>query len=51
MFCPRKHRDNVPKLTGEKHDFFSENLHQAGFEHARKAAVSRDSSKSYSDKP
>ena len=36
--CPRtQHRNNVPILTGEKHDI--KILHQAGFETARQAAT------------
>ena len=41
-FRPRtQHRNNVPKLRGEKHDISSKILHQAGFETARQAATAR----------
>ena len=38
--CPRtQHRDNVPRLRGEKCDIFLKIMHQAGFETARQAAT------------
>ena len=39
--CPRTHhRNNVPRLRGEKHDISLKILHQAGFETAGQAATS-----------
>ena len=41
MSCPRTHhRNNVPRLRGEKHDISLKILHQAGFETAWQAATS-----------
>ena len=34
-----QHRNNVPRLRGEKHDFSLKILHQAGFETARQVAT------------
>ena len=43
MPCPRtQHRNNVPRLRGEKHDISLNILHQAGFETARQAATSAE---------
>ena len=43
MPCPRtQHFNNVPRLTGEKHDLSLKILHQAGFETARQAATSAE---------
>ena len=39
--CPiTHHRNNVPRMRGEKHDISLKILHQAGFEIARQAATS-----------
>ena len=39
--CPRtQHRNNIPRLKGEKHDISLKILYQAGLETARQAATS-----------
>ena len=41
--CRRtQHRNNVPRLRGEKHDICLKILHQAGLENARQAATSAE---------